>query len=85
MVRLRIKSRTKGDGQVFWGRRFHRGQRVTFRMTHDGEWHECEARLPGRGPIERLRIDPGSGAGPVEIDWIRLVGPDGGTLKAWEF
>jgi len=84
-VRLRMKSRTKGDGQVFWGRRFHRDRRVTFRMTHDGEWHEYEARLPGRGPVERLRIDPGSGAGPVEIDWIRLVGPDGSALEAWEF
>ena len=80
-----MRSRTRGGGQVFWGKRFHRDQSATFPIRHDNEWREYEARLTGTGAIQRLRLDPGTGAGTVEVDWIRLTSEDGRTLQAWEF
>ncbi|MHC4249878.1 MAG: sulfatase [Planctomycetota bacterium] len=85
VLRLRMRSRTRGGGQLFWGKRFHRDRSAVFHVKHDGEWHDYEARIPERGALQRLRLDPGAGAGTVEIDWMRLVSKDGRTLEAWEF
>ena len=88
-VKLRIKCATRGNAQVFWAtrteRRFHRSRSVSVQLTHDGQWREHTVALPARGPLPALRIDPGTAAGLVEIDWIRLGKPDGTVLRAWEF
>jgi len=88
-VRLRIKSATRGAGQLFWSttgaRRFHRSRSVALRLAHDGKWHEHAVDLPVKGKLGALRVDPGNGPGRVEIDWIRLCKPDGAVLKSWDF
>ena len=88
-VKVRIKSATRGAGQIFWGttaaRRFHRTRSVTFRLAHDGNWHEHAIDLPASGRLSALRLDPGTGPGLVEIDWVRLCAPKGAILKSWDF
>ena len=88
-VRLRIRSRTRGAGQVFWttakAKPFHRDRRVSFALSHDGEWHEHEVPLPVKGKLRAVRLDVGTAAGRVEIDWVRLCGPDGAVRKRWDF
>ena len=88
-VRVRMKCKTAGAAQVFWttgqARRFHRSRSVHFAIRHDGQWHEYEAALPIKGTMTALRLDPGTAPGTIEIDWIRLAGPDGTGLKQWEF
>ena len=76
IVRLRMKSQTDGAGQIFWSSSKHRGteaERVeTFRLKHDGQWHEYEVRLAIDGDLTALRLDPGTAAGEVQVDWIAV-------------
>lgn len=76
VVRLRIKSQTDGTGQIFWSSTKHPGfaaERVaSFRMTHDGQWRECELRLAIDGNLTALRLDPGTAPGEVQLDWIAV-------------
>ena len=76
IVRLRMKSQTDGAGQIFWSSTKHPGtvaERVaTFRMAHDGQWHEYDVHLVIDGDLTALRLDPGSAAGEVQIDWIAV-------------
>ena len=88
-VRVRIKCKTRGTGQVFWtssqAANFHRSRSVAFELEHDGAWREYEIKLPLQGKMQALRLDPGNGPGKIEIDWIRLIAPDGKPAAAWEF
>ena len=88
-VAFRMRSDSKGAGRVFWAadraKGFHRDRSVGFEPRHDGEWHEYTVALPVEGALRGVRIDPSTAAGLIQIDWIRLVGADGGVLKAWEF
>jgi len=88
-VRLRMRSDSKGAGQVLWStdraKRFHHSRSVGFKPQHDGQWHEYAVSLPVEGTPRGVRIDPSTAPGLMEIDWIRLVRADGTVLKAWEF
>lgn len=76
IVRLRIKSQTDGAGQIFWSSTKHPGSDaervVSFRMTHDGQWHEYDVRMAIDGDLTGLRLDPGTAEGQVQIDWISV-------------
>jgi len=88
-LEFRMRSDSKGAGRVFWSadraKGFHRDRSVGFEPRHDGRWHEYTVALPVEGALRGVRIDPSTAPGLMEIDWIRLVGADGGVLKAWEF
>ena len=88
-VRLRMRSDSKGAGQVLWStdraKRFHHSRSVGFKPQHDGQWHEYAVSLPVEGTPRGVRIDPSTAPGLMEIDWIRLVRADGTVLKAWQF
>ncbi len=89
VLKMRMRCRTKGEGFAFWttakDRQFHRSRRVQFALTHDGEWHDYEVKLPAQGALTAIRLDPGTAPGPIDIDWLRLCRPDGTVVKAWEF
>ena len=88
-LRFRMKLATRGAGQVFWvsdtEKRFHRSRSVSVPLRHDGAWHEYEAELPVQEKLRGVRIDPGTGPGRIDIEWVRLVGSDGNLLKEWSF
>ena len=89
VARVRMKGKTRGSGQVFWctrdAARFHRSRSVALAMRHDGAWHDYEVKLPVRGRLTALRLDPGTAPGRIDIDWIRICRPDGTVLKQWDF
>ncbi|MFP4056447.1 MAG: sulfatase [Candidatus Brocadiia bacterium] len=89
VLTARIKSSIRGPGQAFWTtakeRRFHRSRRVRFPLAHDEAWHEVVVRLPVEGELAAVRLDPGTGSGVAEFDWIRLSEPDGRVVKTWDF
>ena len=58
---------------------------VFFDLQHDNQWHDYQAKLPVRGRITGLRLDPGSAPGRIEIQWIRLEKEDGTLLREWKF
>jgi hypothetical protein len=76
VVSLRMRSSTSGPGQLFWASDRHPGtsaeRNVTFRMQHDGQWHEYLVGMPIEGTLTTLRLDPGTAAGEIEVDWIRV-------------
>jgi arylsulfatase A-like enzyme len=89
LVKLRMRSTSKGVGQFFWADtktpRFGPTVRLNFDPIHDGQWHEYEVKFAARGPLRQIRIDPGTAPGRIDIDWIALCGEDGTVVKRWDF
>ena len=58
-LELRMKSNSRGSGQVFWmaaeDKVFHRDRSAAFEPKHDGEWQTCEIKLPTVKPLTGLR------------------------------
>jgi hypothetical protein len=75
-VGLRAKCATAGRGQVFWTTTKSRGwserKSAHFDLVHDGKWHEYLIRLDAREAVTRLRLDPGTAPGEIEVDAIGL-------------
>ncbi len=76
VLKLKVRSRTGGNGQLFWttDQSPGRGEDKTrhFGLRHDGRWHEYAVPFAALGTITDLRLDPGSAPGEFEIDWIEL-------------
>ena len=76
VVKLRARFRTAGDAQFFWSTDKNRGtaaQRSSqFAVVQDGTWREYTANLLVNGRLTGLRLDPGSGPGEADVDWIRI-------------
>jgi hypothetical protein len=75
-VRLRLRTTAAGDGQLFWSSTSRPGyaadREETFPLVADGAWHEYDVVLEIDGDLTGLRLDPGSGPGLTEIDWIAI-------------
>lgn len=74
-VLLEMRSLAGTDGEVFYaeiGREHHPDHRVPFTIISDGNWHAYRIRVPARGGLERIRLDPGSSLGAVEVRRIAL-------------
>jgi len=75
-VRLRMRSNAAGTGGFFWitesDPRWSPQKKQSFTIEHDGKWHEYEVALAVRGKVKGLRLDPGTGDGKLEVDWIRV-------------
>jgi len=76
-VRLRMRSKAGGGGQIFWTTTRSRGtderKSARFRLEHDGRWHVYSVPLDATGTVTMLRLDPGSAPGLVEVDSIEIV------------
>jgi hypothetical protein len=77
VLRMRVRSRTTGSGEIFWttDRSPGRGPDKSrgFPLEHDGRWHEYAVEFSAPSTLTDLRIDPGTDAGLFEIEWIRLA------------
>ncbi|MCY2992191.1 MAG: hypothetical protein NTY19_30560 [Planctomycetota bacterium] len=75
VLRLRAKSATAGQGQLFWSSDRQPGYTEAnsrhFELNHDDQWHEYTVPFEVTGELRALRLDPGTAAGLVAID--RLV------------
>lgn len=76
-VRLRICAEGGSDGRLFFiskqGPDWTEKQANNFPLTHDGKWRIAETELPAGHNLVRLRLDPGSAPGRIDIDWIKLI------------
>lgn len=77
VLRLRARASSQGPGEIFWttDRSPVRGPDKSrgFALIHDGQWREYAVEFSAPGTLTDLRIDPGTDAGLVEIEWIRLA------------
>lgn len=75
-VTLRVRGECEGDAQIYWVSRQHpnwAGDQFTAqRIEFDGQWHEVTFALNTADALTRLRLDPGTGAGWVEVDRITV-------------
>lgn len=76
VLQIRAKCAANGPGQLFWTTKqlpeYSENRSVGFDLTHDGKWHEYSVYFRPEGDLTSLRLDPGTGRGLVEIDWIKL-------------
>jgi len=61
------------------------GSGKSFTVRHDDQWHEYEVILNYDHPLEHIRFDPCTGAGQLDIDWIRLKESNGKLVREWRF
>jgi hypothetical protein len=65
-------------GEIFWTTiekpNFSAGDSVRFDLIQDGRWHDYTVLIEARGPVTRLRLDPGSAPGLIEISSIGVTG-----------
>jgi hypothetical protein len=99
VVQLRVRVSGAGSGELFWtsdaGPKWTAKQSKSFRLKHDGQWHEYQVLAETSDAVTRLRIDPGSAPGTIDVDWIRVhagqlhpleiagieSGPDSATVR----
>ena len=69
-VFVELRSATISHGEVFFtadAAGYSPTRRAPFDMVPDGSWHRYEIALPSGVAIDRIRLDPGSGPGTVEM------------------
>ncbi|RIK81459.1 MAG: hypothetical protein DCC68_08580 [Planctomycetota bacterium] len=73
---LRVRAKAGGAGAIYWATDkapIGEGRRVTVPLVHDGAWREVAVRFRVDGRLRTLRLDPGTAAGTVEVDWMRIT------------
>jgi hypothetical protein len=82
-MRLRIRATVDHDDmmQLFWATEdapdFSGNRQAVFAIQKTSTPREYTVTFPVKGDLTQLRLDPGSGAGVLKIDWIELVCVDG--------
>ncbi len=69
-----MRSTPVGKGEIFYtgaGERYTQKASTPFPLQADGRWHSYEIPLPSLG-MERIRVDPGSGSGIVEVRSVEV-------------
>lgn len=86
-VEFKMKSDSRGTGQVFWttadDKGFHRDRSATFEPKHDGAWHAYAVKLPVEKALTGLRLDPSTAPGEIRLDAIKLKDKDGKAIRSW--
>jgi len=76
VVTLRARFRTSGNAQFFWTTDKDRAtspkRTQYFAIVQDGKWRVYTVTLRVDGRLTGLRLDPGSGPGEADVDWIRI-------------
>lgn len=69
-VVVELQSHAGADGQMFYarsGQGYAPERSVTFTIIPDGRWHTYRIGIPEIRGLERIRVDPGSASGVVDI------------------
>ena len=75
VVSVQMSATTKGRGEVFYtgsNQPYAQSRSVGFALHSDRRQHEYDVKLPSGFRTHRIRIDPGSGAGVVEVERIEV-------------
>jgi hypothetical protein len=76
LLRLRMKAGAAGAGRIFWATEkaphFAEERAANFNINHDSKWHDYTVALEAAGVITKIRIDPGSDPGLIEIERMEL-------------
>ncbi len=86
-ITLRIRSQVSTEAQFFWNSHQIPGstetRKTTFLITKSNDWKTYQCSMSYEGRLQRLRFDPATIDGKVEIDWIQVeASPRPGLLIA---
>lgn len=89
-LKLKMKSNSQGDGQLFFAHatskpKFAAVRVIDFQMTHDGQSHDYSVDLDIEKPLTALRLDPSRAKGTITLLSAELVSDSGKSLYQWEF
>lgn len=73
-----MQSYAGSDGEIFYamsGQEYGPDRRVGFVINPDGQWHTYRVPIPELRGLSRVRVDPGSTPGIVEINQIAVATP----------
>lgn len=73
-----MRSTAGSDGEIFYARAgegYHPDRRVSFSISADGQWQRYRIGLPVKKGLARVRVDPGSAPGVVEIRSLKVRAP----------
>jgi arylsulfatase A-like enzyme len=82
-LKFRMKSTASGKSSIFYNKP-SRETLVPYPIEHDGAFHEYTIDIPAE-TLKDLRINASKAEGTIEVDWIRILGKDGKTVRSWEF
>lgn len=74
-VLVDLRSNAGSGGEIFYadeGQGHSSDRRIAFDINADGRWHTYSVSIPKGRRVSRVRIDPGTAAGVVEIRQITL-------------
>ena len=74
-VVVELQSHAGADGQIFYaqaGQGYVPDRSVTFAIIPDGQWHTYRIGIPELRGLDRVRVDPGSASGAVEIRRVAI-------------
>ncbi|MCX5683778.1 MAG: hypothetical protein NT049_08845, partial [Planctomycetota bacterium] len=76
ILKLRMKAAAAGAGRIFWATEktphFVEEQAINFNINHDGQWHDYAVAIDAAGVITKIRLDPGSAPGAIELEHLEL-------------
>ncbi len=75
-IRFLARANGAGQAQIFWSEKgvpgFAEERSVRLPVQRDRQWGEYEVFLNTDATVDQIRIDPGSGKGIMEIDWMTV-------------
>jgi arylsulfatase A-like enzyme len=85
MVRVRMTSRSYGDGRIWWrdaaGEAWDPANSVAFPVTHDNSEREMEIPISPGGPVHQVRFQPSSGYFETDVVSIEILDAAGHAIE----
>lgn len=75
-VRIEMMTTTGAGGELFFAAGddgYSQERSQAFPIVSDGQWHRYSVVVPSGPRMDRIRIDPGTGAGEVSVRSVELV------------
>ncbi|MGB5820317.1 MAG: sulfatase-like hydrolase/transferase [Saonia sp.] len=86
-LKFKMKSTGKGDGNISWksgeDKIYSNQNKVSFTVTHDGQWHSYKVEIPLKGRLNTIRIQPSKSKGKMELRHMELVNVDDHYIRDW--
>jgi hypothetical protein len=86
-LKFELKSNSEGNGNVSWieGNRdkYSKEKTVAFSVVHDNNWHAYKVALPIDGRLTRIKIQPSTNKGNINLKNIELVDTEGYFIRDW--
>ncbi len=82
-----MKTTGKGDGTIAWktGKEtdYSKENHTNFNISNDNEWHSYKVKIPLKGRLSTIQMQPAKGKATVYLKNIELVNAEGFYIRDW--